>query len=177
MAKPSPQEDTLSHPPPRAKTGRFVAGPLCEFRSLSDRDACGLAAASPPTSCFLTSRRRWPAVCCTLLPAVRPNSTLAMASRQMARRPPTGRLFDAGSVTERGGHDGVLPNDYPGGDRQGRAPGFAPIAIGLALTLIHLISISVTNTSMTTPATGDLTRATALPCCASRRKSPGIVYA
>ena len=31
----------------------------------------------------------------------------------------------------------------------GRAPaGFAPIAIGLALTLIHLISIPVTNTSV-----------------------------
>ncbi len=30
-----------------------------------------------------------------------------------------------------------------------RAPaGFAPIAIGLALTLIHLISISVSNTSV-----------------------------
>ena len=30
-----------------------------------------------------------------------------------------------------------------------RAPaGFAPIAIGLALTLIHLISIPVTNTSV-----------------------------
>jgi aquaporin Z len=28
------------------------------------------------------------------------------------------------------------------------APGFAPIAIGLALTLIHLISIPVTNTSV-----------------------------
>ena len=28
------------------------------------------------------------------------------------------------------------------------APGFAPIAIGLALTLIHLISIAVTNTSV-----------------------------
>ena len=29
-----------------------------------------------------------------------------------------------------------------------RRPGFAPIAIGLALTLIHLISIPVTNTSV-----------------------------
>jgi aquaporin Z len=32
-------------------------------------------------------------------------------------------------------------------DKRG-APGFAPIAIGLALTLIHLISIPVTNTSV-----------------------------
>ena len=28
------------------------------------------------------------------------------------------------------------------------APGFAPIAIGFALTLIHLISIPITNTSV-----------------------------
>jgi aquaporin Z len=35
------------------------------------------------------------------------------------------------------------------GARDKRAPaGFAPIAIGLALTLIHLISITVTNTSV-----------------------------
>lgn len=35
------------------------------------------------------------------------------------------------------------------GATHGKAPaGFAPIAIGLALTLIHLISISVTNTSV-----------------------------
>ncbi|MEX5491536.1 aquaporin, partial [Pseudomonas fulva] len=34
-------------------------------------------------------------------------------------------------------------------DTDARAPaGFAPIAIGLALTLIHLISIPVTNTSV-----------------------------
>ncbi len=36
-----------------------------------------------------------------------------------------------------------------GGPRVERAPkGFAPIAIGLCLTLIHLISIPVTNTSV-----------------------------
>jgi aquaporin Z len=35
------------------------------------------------------------------------------------------------------------------GSTHGKAPaGFAPIAIGLALTLIHLISIPVTNTSV-----------------------------
>ena len=35
------------------------------------------------------------------------------------------------------------------GATDGRAPvGFAPIPIGLALTLIHLISIPVTNTSV-----------------------------
>lgn len=30
----------------------------------------------------------------------------------------------------------------------GAAPGFAPIAVGLTLTLIHLVSIPVTNTSV-----------------------------
>jgi aquaporin Z len=35
------------------------------------------------------------------------------------------------------------------GSTDGRAPkGFGPIAIGLALTLIHLVSIPVTNTSV-----------------------------
>ncbi len=35
------------------------------------------------------------------------------------------------------------------GSTNARAPkGFAPIAIGLALTLIHLISIPITNTSV-----------------------------
>jgi aquaporin Z len=33
-------------------------------------------------------------------------------------------------------------------DKDNGAPGFAPIAIGLCLTLIHLISIPVTNTSV-----------------------------
>ena len=33
-------------------------------------------------------------------------------------------------------------------DRRGGAAAFAPIAIGLGLTLIHLISIPVTNTSV-----------------------------
>ena len=35
-----------------------------------------------------------------------------------------------------------------GATHKNAAPGFAPIAIGLALTLIHLISIPVTNTSV-----------------------------
>ena len=35
-----------------------------------------------------------------------------------------------------------------GATREGSPAGFAPIAIGLALTLIHLISIPVTNTSV-----------------------------
>ena len=35
-----------------------------------------------------------------------------------------------------------------GATAKAAAPGFAPIAIGLALTLIHLVSIPVTNTSV-----------------------------
>jgi aquaporin Z len=35
-----------------------------------------------------------------------------------------------------------------GATHKNAAPGFAPIAIGLALTLIHLVSIPVTNTSV-----------------------------
>lgn len=35
-----------------------------------------------------------------------------------------------------------------GATHRNAAPGFAPIAIGLALTLIHLVSIPVTNTSV-----------------------------
>lgn len=35
-----------------------------------------------------------------------------------------------------------------GATAKGAPPGFAPIAIGLALTLIHLVSIPVTNTSV-----------------------------
>jgi aquaporin Z len=35
-----------------------------------------------------------------------------------------------------------------GATSQKAPPGFAPLAIGLALTLIHLISIPVTNTSV-----------------------------
>jgi aquaporin Z len=35
-----------------------------------------------------------------------------------------------------------------GATHKDAAPGFAPIAIGLCLTLIHLVSIPVTNTSV-----------------------------
>ena len=46
-------------------------------------------------------------------------------------------------------YDICIPNEIILGATDKRAPaGFAPIAIGLGLTLIHLISIPVTNTSV-----------------------------
>ena len=48
----------------------------------------------------------------------------------------------------RSGDDLRLPVRDPGLHPWRRAAGFAPIAIGLCLTLIHLISIPVTNTSV-----------------------------
>jgi aquaporin Z len=42
----------------------------------------------------------------------------------------------------------LLPDRHPGRHGQEGSAGFAPIAIGLCLTLIHLISIPVTNTSV-----------------------------
>jgi aquaporin Z len=44
--------------------------------------------------------------------------------------------------------DALLSSDYHGGKRSPGAQGFAPIAIGLGLTLIHLIGIPVTNLSV-----------------------------
>ncbi|MEI9905709.1 MAG: aquaporin [Asticcacaulis sp.] len=44
--------------------------------------------------------------------------------------------------------DGFLFDRHPRLDVKACTCGFAPIAIGLCLTLIHLISIPVTNTSV-----------------------------
>jgi aquaporin Z len=53
----------------------------------------------------------------------------------------------AGRINLRSGDDGDVPHRLGSTDK--RAPaGFAPLAIGLCLTLIHLISIPVTNTSV-----------------------------
>ena len=50
-----------------------------------------------------------------------------------------------------GGRSGAhlhVPDDHSGLHRPARPQGFAPIAIGLGLTLIHLIGIPVTNLSV-----------------------------
>jgi len=90
-----------------------------------------------------------PARCSTPSPAARPASTWPRASRPTA----TARTRRAATrcwqrmVTEVVMTAFFLIVILGATDR--RAPaGFAPIAIGLALTLIHLISIPVTNTSV-----------------------------
>ena len=75
-------------------------------------------------------------------------STSAGLRLQRLRRALAGRLLAAGRAGDRGRHDHDVPHHHPRRDRQARPGGFAPIAIGLGLTLIHLISIPVTNTSV-----------------------------
>ena len=54
-----------------------------------------------------------------------------------------GQVLDGVGAGVRGGDDGDVPVRH-----HGLAAGFAPIAIGLCLTLIHLVSIPVSNTSV-----------------------------
>ncbi|WP_372013025.1 aquaporin Z [Pseudoxanthomonas sp. 10H] len=79
--------------------------------------------------------------------AIDPSAPGAFASNGYGVRSPGGYTLAAAFITE------VLLTAFflvvIMGATHGRAPaGFAPIAIGLALTLIHLISIPVTNTSV-----------------------------
>jgi len=73
--------------------------------------------------------------------------TGGFASNGYGEHSPGGYSLGAGFVTEVVMTFGFLFVIF--GSTHGRAPkGFAPIAIGLCLTLIHLISIPVTNTSV-----------------------------
>ena len=96
---------------------------------------------------------RSPAACSWSSPAASTASTPSTGAagqlrHQRLRRLLAGRLLAARLLRVRGRDDGVLPLVIMGATH-GRAPeGFAPVAIGLALTLIHLISIPVTNTSV-----------------------------
>ena len=91
------------------------------------------------------------------------------------RRALARRLLAAGGARRRGRDDVLLPDHHPRRHRQARAAGFAPIAIGLGLTLIHLISIPVTNTSVnparsTAPRCSSAAgRSTSSGCSGSRR--------
>lgn len=79
--------------------------------------------------------------------AIDPNAAGAFATNGFDARSPGGYSMHAALICEI-----VLTAMFLVvimGATHGRAPaGFAPIAIGLALTLIHLISIPVTNTSV-----------------------------
>jgi aquaporin Z len=84
-----------------------------------------------------------------LIASGKPGFELAsgLASNGYAEHSPGGYSLTAGFVTEATMTFMFLMIILGSTDR--RAPqGFAPIAIGLALTLIHLISIPVTNTSV-----------------------------
>ena len=58
------------------------------------------------------------------------------------------RLLDGCGLRCRSGADSIFPHRHHGRHRQPAPKGFAPIAIGLCLTLIHLVCIPVTNTSV-----------------------------
>jgi len=73
---------------------------------------------------------------------------LAAGSPPTATAPTRRRLLAGGGPRLRDRDDRGLPHDHHGRDRRQGAQGLRPIAIGLALTLIHLISIPVTNTSV-----------------------------
>ena len=116
--------------------------------------ARGPAVGSPRASCCRTSSRRWwvrsPArPYCSSSRAATPASTsrAASPSNGYGEHSPGGYSLAAGSA-DRSRADVRLPVRHPRRDARQRAGGFAPIAIGLALTLIHLISIPVTNTSV-----------------------------
>lgn len=71
----------------------------------------------------------------------------ALASNGFGERSPGGYSFTSGLTIEMLLTGGFLIVILGATSRRA-SPGFGPIAIGLALTLIHLISIPVTNTSV-----------------------------
>lgn len=73
--------------------------------------------------------------------------TQGLASNGYAERSPGGYSLTAAFVCELA-MTAMFLLVILGATSSRAAPGFAPIAIGLALTLIHLVSIPVTNTSV-----------------------------
>ena len=111
--------------------GRFPAASWCPY--ISRR----CSAPSSPLASSMSS------------PAARPASTCPGIRLQRLRRAFARRLFAAGRAGVRSGDDDVLPDHHPRRHRQacaGRASRRSPSA--WCLTLIHLISIPVTNTSV-----------------------------
>ena len=75
-------------------------------------------------------------------------SALPEGSPPTATAALTRRIFASVRPRVRGRDDVHVSRDYPRRYTQARDTGFAGLAIGLGLTLIHLISIPVTNTSV-----------------------------
>ena len=120
------------------------------------RSGLWAAGASRRASCRPTSSRRCSARIVGARRAVpdrqrarRASSTAGgFASNGYGEHSPGGYSLVAGLIV-RSRADVHVPDHHPRRDRsRARRSGFAPIAIGLALTLIHLISIPVTNTSV-----------------------------
>ena len=105
---------------------------------------------SGPTSASRSSPPRWPGRCCSLIASGKAGFNAVesgFASNGYGDRSPGGYSLVACLIIEI-----VLTAIFLYiilGATDDRAPkGFAPIAIGLGLTLIHLVSIPVTNTSV-----------------------------
>ena len=109
---------------------------LCRRRAVPDRGA------GCPTW-RRRSRARSPVPAVLYAIASRPGGFDARGERlrlQRIRRTLARRLLARGGAGRRGGPHLLLPPRDPRARRPARAAGFAPVAIGLALTLIHLIS-------------------------------------
>ena len=127
----------------------------CHLNPAVTRRACGPASASRrPTSCaYIVAQVIGAIVAAALIWCIasgKPGFILApngLAANGYGAMSPGGYAFHAAFVTEVVMTVGFLIVIL--GSTDTRSPsGFAPIAIGLALTLIHLISIPITNTSV-----------------------------
>src|SRR5438552_3324185 len=79
--------------------------------------------------------------------AANPVSRSGFCGQQLRRTQPR-KVWDGRGFRRGGRAYGVLLDHHHGSTDKRAPPGFAPIAIGLALTLIHLIGIPVTNLSV-----------------------------
>ena len=123
---------------PAVTFGLFAAGPLSGEGRHSLLDRAGARRIWRPARCSISSRA-----------ARRASMRQRRLRLERLWRAFAARLLDDGGRGLRDRDDLHVPDRHPGRDvAKSSRPGFAPLAIGLALTLIHLISIPVTNTSV-----------------------------